>query len=255
LIVALLAKTVMVQEVAEEMGYQPHPTGTVSPADELAEVAGRECYQSWHRPNPGTSTNTGYLANIINHAHYSIFEHASFTFSVREVSRDLTHQLVRHRHLSPSQSSQRYVDESHGEVVLPPDLVRLRDHPGADDSLVYTLLGDLHHDAVEKYRTIYETLRDLGIPHKRARQAARYVLPGGHETRLVISGNVRAWREFLVKRLGVDELSKQPFADLEIYGLAEHILTILYQEVPNSVQDLWETYQKNRVVLGHPATS
>src|SRR5690606_11765045 len=51
-------------ELGRNTPYQAHPIRSTAWADELAEVAGRLCYQSWDRPNPKTATNEGYLANI-----------------------------------------------------------------------------------------------------------------------------------------------------------------------------------------------
>ena len=234
MIVELLARTQLIREVAERLGYVSHAPGTVTDGDELAEVAGRECYQSWHRPNAGTAHNTGYVGNIINHKHFSVLEHSQFTFSIRNVSRALTHELVRHRHLSPSQESQRYVDVSDGTVIVPPELI-----PFLESSPWDLVLADDHHESIARYNSIVEMLTEAGVPRKRARQAARYALPNGHATRLVISGNVRAWRGFLEKRASRDPLTGQPHADLEIFDLACRILCILHEEVPNSVQDLW----------------
>ena len=85
----------------------------------IAEFAGRACYQSWLKPNPATATAYGYAGNIIRQRHFSVLEHGSVTFNIRDVSRSLTHELVRHRHLSPSQLSQRFVASS-GSPVIPP---------------------------------------------------------------------------------------------------------------------------------------
>lgn len=238
MIVELIARTTLVSRAAvEQLGYTVHDLKDgVSGADELAEVAGRECYQSWNRPNPGTASNGGYLANILSQGHFSVLEHASFTFSIRDVSRSLTHELIRHRHLSPSQVSQRYVDESHGDFIIPPEIVRNRDV--AND----ILLTDTHHELLEIYNRVYTDLVAAGVPRKRARQAARYILPNGHATRLILSGNVRAWREMISKRIAINVKTGEPAADLEFYELAKQLLFILHQEVPNSVQDLWEQY-------------
>src|SRR5687768_1215479 len=83
----------------------------------LAEFAGRACYQSWSKPNPATATNASYLRHIIDVGHLSVLEHGVATFYVTGVSRSLTHELVRHRHFSYSQLSQRYVAAE--EVVEP----------------------------------------------------------------------------------------------------------------------------------------
>lgn len=89
----------------------------------LSEVGGRYCYLSFAAPRPGG--NAAYLRHIKESGHGSVLEHAVYTFVVTGVSRTLTHELVRHRAgWSFSQLSQRYVDESATEVVVPPELAR-----------------------------------------------------------------------------------------------------------------------------------
>lgn len=76
--------------------------------EECIEDACRVCYQSWHRKNPPQSTQD-LIQKILKQGHFSVLEHASATFRLNDVSRVLTHELVRHRLMSPSQESQRYV--------------------------------------------------------------------------------------------------------------------------------------------------
>ena len=88
----------------------------------LVEFAGRACYQSWSKPNPRTATNAGYLRHIIDVGHFSVLEHASVSFYITGISRSCTHELIRHRHFSYSQLSQRYVPEHDSQVVVPPGM-------------------------------------------------------------------------------------------------------------------------------------
>lgn len=88
----------------------------------LVEFAGRACYQSWSKPNPKTATNAGYLRHIIDVGHFSVLEHASVSFYITGISRSCTHELIRHRHFSYSQLSQRYVPEKDSRVVVPPGM-------------------------------------------------------------------------------------------------------------------------------------
>src|SRR3989440_8584647 len=85
----------------------------------LAEFAGRACYQSWKKPNPATATNAGYLRHILEVGHLSVLEHGTVTFYITGISRSLTHELIRHRHFSFSQLSQRYVPERDAAMVEP----------------------------------------------------------------------------------------------------------------------------------------
>jgi thymidylate synthase (FAD) len=84
-------------------------------AQNLAEFAGKMCYRSWE---PGLNPNVRqvrtdqvkYLENILSMAHGSVLEHASFTFVLHNVSRVMTHELVRHRPgTAVSQESLRFV--------------------------------------------------------------------------------------------------------------------------------------------------
>lgn len=92
-----------------------------SAAECLSETAGRICYLSFEKPRPGG--NGAYLHHIKEVGHGSVLEHAVFNLVFTGVSRSLTHELVRHRAgFGYSQLSQRYVDESAVEAVVPPDL-------------------------------------------------------------------------------------------------------------------------------------
>jgi thymidylate synthase (FAD) len=196
----------------------------VEDADVLAEFAGRLCYQSWDRPNPATRSNREYLANIITQQHFSVMEHASFSFYVDGVSRALSHELVRHRHLSFSQLSQRYVDESQVTFVERPEVTRASAATGLP-------LAQLATDILAAYRKIYESLIERGLSRKEARQAARWVLPNATETRFIVTGNVRAWRDVIAKR-------NHPAADAEIRELARELLRQLKDVAPNSFRDM-----------------
>jgi thymidylate synthase (FAD) len=194
----------------------------------LAEFAGRACYQSWDKPNPATATNATYLAHILEVGHFSVLEHGVATFYVTGVSRSFTHELVRHRHLSYSQLSQRYVPE-HDAGMVEPDVI-------AGDP-------DLHRRfvaATEASRQAYTDLLDGleaalrhekgTLRHKQARQAARSVLPNATETRIVVTGNYRAWRHFVAARAS-------EHADVEIRQVAVACLRELTRLAPNVFGD------------------
>src|SRR5689334_17053825 len=90
--------------------------------ERLGEFGGRLCYMS--QRNPGGKTTTEYLRNILKQAHGSVLEHATYSFLIEGVSRSLTHEFVRHRAgWAYSQLSQRYVDESAANFVVPPAVI------------------------------------------------------------------------------------------------------------------------------------
>ncbi|MCZ0726819.1 FAD-dependent thymidylate synthase [Mycolicibacterium iranicum] len=203
----------------------------------LVEFAGRACYQSWSKPNPRTATNAAYLRHIIDVGHFSVLEHASVSFYISGVSRSCTHELIRHRHFSYSQLSQRYVPEDDSQVVVPPGI---EDDPELLD--VFLDAADASRAAyIELLARLEAKLDDSGtatLRRKQARQAARAVLPNATETRIVVTGNYRAWRHFIamrasehadveIRRLAIEclrqliDVAPQVFSDFEIIALAD----------------------------------
>lgn len=103
----------------EDHGFENWATESPADCQTLIEVGARTCYQSWRKGRP----HKEHIEHIKEVGHGSVLEHAVFSLLVTGVSRSLTHELVRHRAgVSPSQLSQRYVDESDAEYVVPPDL-------------------------------------------------------------------------------------------------------------------------------------
>jgi thymidylate synthase (FAD) len=159
-------------------------------AELLAEYAGRTCYLAYHKPNPKTAANSDYIANIIKQGHESVLEHASASFSVSGVTRNMLLELERHRFLSLSVVSTRYVDQSHSRVLVSP---ALREVAG-------TYWRPLTDEEFTIYREAVDVLQARGLTRKQAREAAMGELPGNLETRFVVSGNHRAWRDVLKVR-------------------------------------------------------
>jgi thymidylate synthase (FAD) len=210
------------------------------PAQALTEFSGRLCYLSFgedagleggHKTIGGRTTNESYLANILKVKHGSVLEHAVWTLLLEGVSRALTHELVRHRAgFGFSQLSQRYVDESNIAFVLPPEIT--------EGSRGFEVWQRSCEESLAAYREILESLTeqigDTGtatMRKKRARQAARSVLPNSAETKIVVTGNARAWRHFV-------EMRGSETADVEIRRLAVAVLRVLRDEAPHIFSDL-----------------
>lgn len=190
----------------------------------LVEFAGRACYQSWSKPNPRTATNASYVRHVIDVGHFSVLEHASVSFYITGISRSCTHELIRHRHFSYSQLSQRYVPAPEAQVVVPPGI--------EDDPELVAQFTDAVDAAHAAYTELLAELeaKFAGRPNavlrrKQARQAARAVLPNATETRIVVTGNYRAWRHFIAMRAS-------EHADVEIRRLAIACLRELVGAAP-----------------------
>jgi thymidylate synthase (FAD) len=206
--------------------------GESTDGERLAEFAGRLCYMS--QRNPANRTTREYLENIKKQGHGSVLEHANYSLLLEGVSRSLTHELVRHRAgFAYSQLSQRYVDESDAAFVIPPAIL-------GDEALIAAWKSQIESAQatyialVDKLMSRYQWVDDKVHRRKMAREAARGVLPNSTETKIVVTGNVRAWRTML-------ELRSSEGAEFEIRRMAIMVLRILQQEAPSFFSD-FEVY-------------
>lgn len=221
-----------VQLVAKTEFFPPSDIPWETDADggeALAEFAGRACYQSWSKPNPRTATNAGYLRHLLEVGHLSVLEHGSVSFYISGISRSCTHELIRHRHFSYSQLSQRFVRENDANVVIPPAI--------AGDERLEALFAKATEASRGAYAELLGALEEKladepngPVRNKQARQAARSVLPNATETRVVVSGNYRAWRHFV-------EMRATEHADVEIRQVAVECLRQLQAAAPNVFGD------------------
>jgi thymidylate synthase (FAD) len=195
----------------------------------LAEFAGRACYQSWKKPNPATATNAGYLRHILEVGHLSVLEHGVVTMYLTGVSRSLTHELIRHRHFSYSQLSQRYVPEQDAAMVEPEAIAS---DPELHEKFVAATDAALsaYTELLEGLQKRFASVSNATLRRKQARQAARSVLPNATETKIVVTGNYRAWRHFVAMRAS-------EHADVEIRDCAIACLRELQRVAPNVFAD------------------
>ncbi len=181
-------------------------------AEKVIEKAGRTSYQSFNRIGEGSEKK--FIRMIINLGHLSVIEHAVASFRISDVSRSLTHQLVRHRLASFTQKSQRYVDERNFTFVEPP---KVEENPEAHEIYV---------NFMKTVRETYKKLREFKIP----KEDARFVLPNATTTEIVITANLREWRHIV-------ELRGSEHAQWEIRRMTIEILRILKREAPTVFED------------------
>jgi thymidylate synthase (FAD) len=226
--------TVLSRPSFNEPAHLPvHWLGESTDGERLSEFAGRLCYMS--QKNPANRPTREYLENIKKQGHGSVLEHANYSLLLEGVSRSLTHELVRHRAgFAYSQLSQRYVDESEAHFVMPPAIV--------GDAKLEAAWKEQMDAAQKSYVALVESLMeryawvgDKVHRRKMAREAARGVLPNSTETKIVVTGNARAWRTML-------ELRSSEGAELEIRRCAVEIIRILSGEAPGFFSD-FEIYQ------------
>ncbi len=162
------------------IAYTPEP-------EKVCALAMRLCHYQGSIEELEEKLTPSEISRLLNKAkvlqHFSIFEHASFTFYIEGISRVTTHQLVRHRIASYSQQSQRYVNLK-GEYIIP-DTVK------KDDQRI-----NIYKEVLEKAFSAYEELVRLGVP----KEDARYLLPQAVESKIIVTMNARELLHFFTLR-------------------------------------------------------
>lgn len=181
-------------------------------AEKLIEEAGRTCYLSLDRITDDSEKN--FIRNSIKRGHLSIIEHATASFRIKGASRAFTHQLVRHRLASFSQQSQRYVNESDFDYIIPPSIAE-----NAEATAMF-------RGFIETSKKTYADLIKLGMK----KEDARFVLPNALESEIVFSANFRELRFIFSLRLKKN-------AQWEIRRVFIDILKIMQKEAPSVFGD------------------
>lgn len=128
------------------------------------------------------------IKKIIESGHLSVLEHCYASFLVTCSVRVLG-QLTRHRHLSFTCKSAR--GSVFDKIVIPEGFYELVKKQGIPKEVFDSMI-----DKYPMLQAYQECIAD-GL----AEQDAAYFLPQGVETSLVVTGNFRAWHEYLPKRL------------------------------------------------------
>lgn len=168
-----------------EHKVKPEVTLISKPDDMLRTIytACRTCYSA-DSPNDINNCDNAkddekalsLIRRVISSGHFSTIEHVQVSFAISGISRACSHQLVRHRHMSFSQKSQRYVKEkSQFDYVVPPTIAK---NPELEKEF---------DDFMAKISDFYLHLTENGIPA----EDARFVLPNATATSMVASLNLR----------------------------------------------------------------
>jgi len=204
--------------------------GSPNAGELIVEFAGRACYRSWE---PGLNPNVTkvrtdqrqYFANILRSAHGSVLEHANYSFALRNVSRVLTHELVRHRAGSAfSQESLRYVRLADIGFRVPPALEPVREQVLS----IVERLEEFQLSAAAELGVDAE-----GVPFhvkKEVTSALRRLAPIGLSTDIVWSANVRTLRHVI-------EMRTAEGAEEELRLLFDQVALIMRREAPGLFQD------------------
>jgi thymidylate synthase (FAD) len=204
--------------------------GQLSHGELLLEFGGRACYRSWE---PGLNPNVSrirtdrleYFANILRSGHGSVLEHANYSFALRNVSRVLTHELVRHRAGSAfSQESLRYVRLADIGFRVPPALEPVREQ-------VLSIVEQLEEFQISAAKEL--GIDEDGVPFhvkKEVTSALRRLAPIGLSTDIVWTANARTLRHVI-------EMRTAEGAEEELRLLFDKIARIMQAEAPGLFQD------------------
>ena len=196
----------------------------------LVEFGGRACYRSWE---PGLNPNVSrvrtdqreYFENILRSAHGSVLEHSNYSFALRNVSRVLTHELVRHRAGSAfSQESLRYVRLTDIGFRVPPALEPVREQ-------VLNIVEQLEEFQVSSAGAL--GIDDDGVPFhlkKEVTSALRRLAPLGLSTDIVWTANVRTLRHVI-------EMRTAEGAEEELRLVFDRVARVMQDEAPGLFQD------------------
>ena len=226
--------------------FNPHPVYELPhhgvPAENIVAMAGKVCYDSYGIDGRGVPEH---IDSLVSSRHHSVLEHVHVGIFIEGISRGCSHEIVRHRMFNYSQRSTRYTAEGDAAIVLDPYYADANDRIGRPDGIATAAEIDLLDEFVTSCRASLDayasqvgrltalnplnlTGRDL---RKWCRGKARQLLPHALETRMVMTGNLRAWRHFLLMRTS-------RHAEAEIRRLADAIWTLLVPVAPNSFDDL-----------------
>lgn len=213
--------------------------------DLIPMMAGKLCYLSFYS-DKGRRKNDQYIASILESAHGSVLEHTNIGF-ILMTSRDISHEIVRHRIASYSQLSQRYVN--YPQFLIPPELhsyfstdgIGIETDNGPRYTPKYSALNKFIDNIIQckdAYEVIINKLEDDFIDQKISKsdlrkivqQTARAVLPNATVTYIFMTANIRSWRTILEARCS-------PYAATGIRWLFNQVFEQIKDACPNCFQD------------------
>ena len=152
-------------------------------------------------------TSERLIKYLIKHQHWSPLEMANAVLEI-DTTRDIAHQVVRHRSFAFQEFSQRYADPKEQGEVFETSEARLQDTKNRQNSIDINL-GDegmpelinrweeLQQDVIFTAGRAYDWAINAGI----AKEVARKVLPEGlTKTTLYMNGSIRSWVHYIQLR-------------------------------------------------------
>lgn len=212
-------------------------------ADVLTEFAGKSCYMSFDKnlnlnlTKVGGRPNSAYIQDgIIGNKHGSVLEHSTVTFFLTNVSRVVTHELVRHRAGTAfSQTSGRYVRTDEVDMYIPYELAKV---PGASD-VIKRAVREMEENVAELVEiTGIEDMTDFGLK-KRLTSAFRRLIGNGQANHLVMTANHRAWRHVIEMRTSVHAEEEIRYIMADVAGQLKERFPTIYADMTENADGEW----------------
>lgn len=228
------------QGMLDHLGVPDWKTDAASDTEMLSEVAGKLCYMSFdtdlnqNLTRTGTRNNEQYLQEgIIATKHGSVLEHTVVNFVLLDVSRVLTHELVRHGDGTAfSQESGRYVRRELGMFV--PSII-------SENSELLTAFLDAAVNIEQQYTKLVELSGINESPDfnwkKKMTSALRRVLPEGRANAIFFSANHRAIRHIIQMRTDRHAEEEVRLAFVPVYYAMVERYPALYKDAVLQVVD------------------
>ena len=150
-----------------------------------------------------SETSAKLIKYLIKHKHWSPLEMVNVCLEI-DTTRDIAHQIVRHRSFSFQEFSQRYADPAAMGDQFQIREARLQDKANRQNSVEIDSEEDIHfawaakqQEVIDKAKEVYDWAIQSGI----AKEQARVVLPEGNtKTRLYMNGTLRSWVHYIELR-------------------------------------------------------
>lgn len=225
------------QSALESLGVPEWGTDAETSADLLTEFAGKSCYMSFdttlnkNLTKTGTRNNHDYIQQgIIANSHGSVLEHSTVTFFITNVSRVVTHEIIRHRAGTAfSQTSGRYVRTDEMSYYIPKDIYDEGGH-------VLATFTDAFQQMEDNARKLASASNIGSRPFslkKKLTSAFRRILGNGQANHIVVTANHRAWRHMI-------EMRTDPHAEEEI--------RVVFADISRQLRERFRTIYADAIV-------
>lgn len=224
----------------KHIGVQDWHSDSTNDHEILTEVAGKSCYMSFDTSLNQNLTRIGGRSNeqyiqegIIGARHGSVLEHSSVSFIIVDVSRVVTHELIRHRAGTAfSQLSGRYVSTDELCYYLPTHI--------ADNALARSaFIGEFRHqeDTAKRLRQLLVSDQTPFAAKKQITSAIRRIIGNGATNQIMVTGNHRAWRNIIEQRVNSHAEEEIRVAIAEVARQLQFMYPAIYADMQLTLDD------------------